>query len=100
ALRVDTGGSEDHTVGFICREDDRSLQAEAGGGSRGKSEEAEKCAEVGKRGRQSLAGCRRYSFKSFKYFRRSSPKSGRLRANSIVAFRKPSLSPVSWRLPS
>jgi hypothetical protein len=41
-----------------------------------------------------------YSFNPFKYSRSGPPRSGRLRANSTVAFRKPSLSPVSWRLPS
>ena len=33
-------------------------------------------------------------------FWKSAPRSPRLRANSTLALRKPSLSPVSWRLPS
>ncbi len=41
-----------------------------------------------------------YSFNPFKYSRKGSPRSSRFRANSTVAFRNPSLSPVSWRRPS
>ena len=41
-----------------------------------------------------------YSSSVFKYSRNSPPRSSRFSANSTVAFRKPSLSPVSWRLPS
>ena len=36
-----------------------------------------------------------YKFKLFRYCRRGPPRSGRLRANSTVAFRNPNLSPVS-----
>ena len=41
-----------------------------------------------------------YSCSVFRYSRKSLPRSSRLRANSTVAFRKPNLSPASWRLPS
>jgi len=38
--------------------------------------------------------------KFFSHSRNGGPRSSRFRANSTVAFRKPSLSPASWRLPS
>ena len=41
-----------------------------------------------------------HSFKFFRYSRNSPPRSSRFSANSTVALRKPSLSPVSKRWPS
>src|SRR5208282_5639925 len=41
-----------------------------------------------------------HNFKVFRYSRNSPPRSSRFNANSTVALRKPSLSPVSWRRPS
>ena len=41
-----------------------------------------------------------YMGKDLSQSRKGGPRSSRLRANSTVALRKPSLSPASWRLPS
>src|SRR5260370_14570896 len=48
------------------------------------------------------SGLRKHYFKSndLKYSANCLPMSGRLSANSTLAFKNPSLSPASWRLPS
>jgi len=46
------------------------------------------------------SGTAGYSVSVFRYSRNASPRSWRFRANSTVAFRKPNLSPASYRVPS